>query len=277
MELLVCVVHYVFQLLICLSEPFAFFILRGLPLTVTPFCHFVPDWGNDTRVNSLLMKGVAAEQMVQQECKQSFPTKEWIRGSKYITLFRGGYFFHRHFNVLKSPPVQHNRLSSASTTSPRSPAYVRCVLPIVGHFFKHWFLAFFPYHTLIGFIEILLFLSLSTERDPRVKPADIRLSQALTQPTPDKRGDECLWIKTFTHFLLNKYFRSHQPAALHACLLRPLQPISKASDFEKILIWDQPSRTPLRLAKQKETHFKWNHHRFQAAIYLQPFVSRHSI
>lgn len=133
------------------------FILRGLPLTVTPFCRFVPDWGNDTRVNSLLMKETAAEQMVQQDCKQSFPTKEWIRGSKYITLFQGGYFFHRHFNVLKSPPVQHNRLSSASTTSPRSSAYVRCVLPIVGHFFKHWFLAFFPYHTLIGFIEILCF------------------------------------------------------------------------------------------------------------------------
>lgn len=60
------------------------FVLWGL-LAVTPFGCFVPDLGNDTRINSLIMKRIAPGQMVQQDCKQSFPLNEWIRGRKYIT------------------------------------------------------------------------------------------------------------------------------------------------------------------------------------------------
>lgn len=149
-ESFVCIMYFNmwFQLLICLWSLLLFlltlqpsaavetFILRGLPLSVTPFCRSAPDWGNDTRVNSLLMKGIAAEQMVQQDCKQSFPPKEWILAvnvspcsEEVISYITTSMSWNLH------PSVQHNRLSSASTTSAHSLAHVRCVFPIVGLFF----------------------------------------------------------------------------------------------------------------------------------------------
>lgn len=70
------------------------FVLWGLPLTVAPFGCFVPDLGNDTRINSLIMKRTAPRQMGQQDCKQSFPLNEWICGRKYITQFPRRLFFY---------------------------------------------------------------------------------------------------------------------------------------------------------------------------------------
>lgn len=75
-----------------LLEPIAFFsvveaerhVLGRLPLTVTPFGCFLPDLKYDTWVNSLLMKVIEPEQMVKQDCKQSFPLNEGICGRKYI-------------------------------------------------------------------------------------------------------------------------------------------------------------------------------------------------
>lgn len=175
-----------FQLLICLWSLLLFlltlqlsaavetFILRGLPLTVTPFCRSAPDWGNDTRVNSLLMKGIAAEQMVQQDCKQSFPPKEWILAVN-VSPCSGRLFL---ISPLQCPEIS---ICAAQST------FIRfndlCTLPrscevCVSNCWTFFLMknnGYWPFFSVTYncFYGDALFLSLTSEREPWLKPADI--------------------------------------------------------------------------------------------------------
>lgn len=221
-----------FQLLICLWSLLLFlltlqpsagvktFFLRGLPLTVSPFCRSAPDWGNDTRVNSLLMKGIAAEQMVQQDCKQSFPPKEWILAvnvspcsEEVISYITTSMSWNLHlcstidFHLLQRPL--------------HTPSLMWGVCFQLLDFFLIKNNGYWPFFSVTYncFYGDALFLSLTSEREPQLKPANIwpvgaengtiyeaaksnapaagrRMpSQALTQLPPEKREDECFWKK----------------------------------------------------------------------------------
>lgn len=98
------------------------------------------------------------------------------------------------------------------------------------------------------------------------------------------------WIKHSHTFALTKYFWPKKTVVLQACVLQ-LNCIFNASDFwgrkrthlgsahPAWLCWSIQQNTIeiRRTHKTKKVPFKWNRHPFQAAIYLQPFVSQHSI